>query len=239
MNSIIKKRTDLINFFKNEDKTYNMEDILYKEFSVLSFSPRQEYIDVIKSEFDDLITKLNFDNLYDIEECFLKGLVIDVDRKKDYSIIHLFDKVNNISISMRKELVERYNDYLEVGEPVFIKCHIFNERFYLDFLVSLHHIEDFKTEVNYLNGRSIAKINQYKNSNLGIIKQCTYFVSKKGNPCLRLSLKMACDEVRNVISCQNSFNTLPKGLISGDIVEFDSSNNPNFVNHVRKLAWYK
>ena len=50
---------------------------------------------------------------------------------------------------------------------------------------------------------------------------------------------MACDEVRNVISCQNSFNTLPKGLISGDIVEFDSSNNPNFVNHVRKLAWYK
>ena len=34
MNSIIKKRTDLINFFKNEDKTYNMEDILYKEFPV-------------------------------------------------------------------------------------------------------------------------------------------------------------------------------------------------------------
>ena len=52
MQKIIKKRTELANYFLNENKKYTKTDILHKEFAVLSFSPHEEYIDTIVTEYD-------------------------------------------------------------------------------------------------------------------------------------------------------------------------------------------
>ena len=56
--NIVQKRTDLINFFLNEHKKYTQHDILNKEFAVLSFSPRDEYIDTIHTPYDNLCLDL-------------------------------------------------------------------------------------------------------------------------------------------------------------------------------------
>lgn len=234
---IAKKREDLINFFKNEDQNYNLEEVLYKEFSVLSFSPREEYIDVVQSDFDHILTPIDFSDPIDMDEAYIKGLIVDIDRKKDYGIIHLFDKKNNISLSVNKNLLNKYDTSLEVGTPVIIKCHTFKQKFYLDFLIDLNHLDAFTTEINYLNGSSLKKLQKLQYDNMAIIKQCTYFVSKKGNHCLRLSLQLY-NEERNVISCKNAYNPLPQNLIPGDAIVFDTGNNPNFISNIIKQKWY-
>ena len=89
MNNIIQKRTELINFFLNQEKIYTKEDILNKEFSVLSFSPSEEYIDTLHSDFDDLCIDLSTHKIEDTSEIYIKGIIVDVDRQNYQTIIHL------------------------------------------------------------------------------------------------------------------------------------------------------
>ena len=91
MDEIVEKRKSLLNYFFNQDKEYSKLDILNKEYSALSFSPREEFIDAFIIEYEDMLTPIEKleENL---EEVFIKGIVIDIDNKKGYSIIHIQNK---------------------------------------------------------------------------------------------------------------------------------------------------
>ena len=101
MEKVINKRSELMNFFKNENKTYTKQEILHREFAVLSFSPREEYIDTIVTEFDDYCVDLDTFKFEDTDECYIKGIISDVDRQRYQLIIHLQNKDHNISITIR------------------------------------------------------------------------------------------------------------------------------------------
>ena len=158
MNNVVQKRTDLMNFFFNEKKTYTKEEILNKEFSVLSFSPTEEYIDTIKTKYDDLCVDLSTYNIVDTSEVFIKGIIVDVDRQGYQTIIHIQNKESVVSVSTNGVTLQKYDDYLVVGEPVIVKAKGFNERLYLSLLIQLNNLDLFEKECNYLNGNSKAKI---------------------------------------------------------------------------------
>ena len=71
-------------------------------------------------------------------------------------------------------------------------------------------------------------VHKYHNE-IALVRQATYFTSKKGTKCLRL-LVYQNGENKTVISCFN----LPNEIITGMFVEYQISSE-SFVNNVRRI----
>lgn len=241
MEDIINKRTDLYNFFFNDGQVFTKEEILRKEFSVLTFSPHEEYIDMVKTDYDYVCDDLNvLDVNEDRSEVYIKGIIIDVDNKKDYAIIHIQNKSINLSISCSKAILYRYNTYLEVGNVIIARCHIFNTKIYMDFMIDINFIENFGSEIDFLTGKTQEKMksktfNPFSDMYQGLICQITYFVSKKGNKCKRMEI-MVGDKIHTLVSCKNSYYNpfFEEDLIVSDVVSY-VKRNENFISNVKKI----
>lgn len=236
MEKIINKRSELMNFFKNEDKKYTKQEILHREFSVLSFSPREEYIDTIVTDYDEYCVDLSTFDFVDTDECYIKGIISDVDRQRYQLIIHLQNRDHNVSITIRDAVADIYNNYLVVGEPCIAKCRIWQGRLYLSFLIALNYIEDFEQECDYING-TLFKLVKEKNDNridetihYGIIKQCQIVTTKKGKKMLRGTLYEGPNQERSFGCMMNIYNrNLSPSVHAGDCIKF-KSNHEFFIS---------
>ena len=233
MEQIVKKRSDLLNYFFNEEKEYSKLDILNKEYSALSFSPREEFIDSFTTEYDDILTPFNMlEENHD--EVVLKGIIVDVDNKKGYSIIHVQNKSDNISISLDEAVLYHYGKFLEKGHIIVVKAHTWNGKVYMHFLIDYSVDESFLRERNYLDNVSQGMIDDVDYTNLmysvALVKQAKYFKSKKGNNCLRLQVYEKGRE-KTYITCSN----LPKNIVAGMFISFMPSNNDAFCNAVQQI----
>lgn len=238
METTINKRTDLMNFFKNENKIYTKQEILHREFAVLSFSPREEYIDTIITEFDKYCVDLDTFDFADTDECYVKGIISDIDRQRYQLIIHLQNKDHNISITIRDSVADIYNDYLVVGEPCIAKCRIWKERLYLSFIISLNNISDFQQECDYITG-DLLKLVEEKNKNsekhihYGIIKQCQLVTTQTGKKMLRGVLYEGPNSERSFGCMMNIYNRkLSPSVHASDCIQF-RSNHEFFINDAR------
>lgn len=236
MDEVIKKREDLMNFFKNENKQYTKQEILHREFAVLSFSPREEYIDTIITKYDQYCVDLSTFNFTDTDECYIKGIISDVDRQRYQLIIHLQNKDHNISITIRDSVADIYNDYLVVGEPCIAKCRIWQGRLYLSFLIALNYLDDFSQECSYIDG-TLLKIVEEKNKekkdktlHYGIVKQCQIVTTQKGKKMLRGSLYEGPDKERSFGCMMNIYNrNLSPSIHASDCIQFRSDHD-FFIN---------
>ena len=232
MEQIVKKRSDLLNYFYNENKTYTKLDILNKEYAALSFSVYEEFIDAFVIEYEDMLTPIEKleENL---EEVFIKGIVIDIDNKKGYSIIHIQNKADNISIMIDGAVLYHYSKYLEKGHVLFIKGHTYNGKVYMHFLIDYSSEDSFLKEHNYLTGISNEMIDDIDYSirldRVALVKQAKYFKSQKGNNCLRLQVYEEGKD-RTYITC----NGIPKNIVAGMFISFIPSDNSAFCNNVRE-----
>ena len=233
MDEIVEKRSQLLNYFFNQEREYSKLDILNKEYSALSFSPREEFIDSFTTEYDNMLTSFNDATEENQEEVVLKGIVVDVDNKRNYSIIHIQNKSDNISISVDESVLYHYGKYLEKGHILIVKGHTYNGKVYMHFLIDYSTDEAFLKERNYLDGVSYQLIDDIDASNLlysvALIKQAKYFQSKKGNNCLRLSLYESGNECTR-ITCSN----LPKNLVAGQFISYYPSGE-SFANNVQEI----
>ena len=230
MDEIIDKRSQLLNYFFSQSKQYSKLDILNKEYSALSFSPREEFIDVFTTDYDNILTP--FSELEENhEEILIKGIIIDVDNKKGYSIIHIQNKADNISIMIDESVLYHYGKYLEKGHIVLIKGHTYNNRVYMHFLIDYNTDDVFLRERNYLDGVSSSMIDDWDSDmymyNIALVKQAKYFKSQKGNNCLRLQVYENGKD-RTYITCSN----LPKNIVAGMFISFTPSDNDAFCNNV-------
>ena len=239
MEKVINKRSELMNFFKNENKTYTKQEILHREFAVLSFSPREEYIDTIVTEFDDYCVDLDTFKFEDTDECYIKGIISDVDRQRYQLIIHLQNKDHNISITIRDSVANIYNNYLVVGEPCIVKCRIWRERLYLSFLIALNHIDDFPQECDYIKGILFDLVKEKndgeenKTIHYGIIKQCPMVTTKKGKKMLRGTLYEGPNNERSFGCMMNIYNRqLSPSVHASDCIQF-KSNHEFFISDAR------
>lgn len=230
MDEIVQKRAQLLNYFFNQSIDYTKEDILAKEYAALSFSPREEYIDVFKTNYDNILTPLE-ELEADLPEVLVKGIIVDVDMKKNYCIVHLQNKGWNLSVSIDSNVLNVYGDYLQKGHLVIVKGHTYGGKIYMHFLIDYNVDNSFLRERNYLDGISQQLIDDLDYDNMivpvALVKQVKYFQSKKGNKCLRLEVYEK-GKVHTYITCNN----LPRNIVAGMFISYIPSDNSAFCNNV-------
>ena len=237
MDEIIQKRGQLLNYFFNQSVEYTKEDILAREYAALSFSPKEEYVDVFKTDYDDVLTPM-VELEHDIPEVLVKGIVVDVDMKKNYCIIHIQNKGWNFSVSVDSNVLNRYGDYLQKGHLLIIKGHTYQGKIYMHFLIDYSSDSSFITEHNYLKGTSELLINDVDYTNrydlVGLVRQVKYFISKRSKkPCVRLQVYVKGKE-KEYITCTNPNYNLPKDITAGCFVSFTEANKHPFINNLQK-----
>lgn len=245
MDKIIKKRQELANYFFNLDKHYTKTIVLNKEFAVLSFSPKEEYIDAITTTFDHILTDFNEVEISNSdEEFYVKGVVVDIDHKKEYSIIHIQNKSDMLSVSLGGNVLTKYGDKLEKGQPIFVKGHYYNEKFYMHFMIDLLNQQEYQKEINFVTGRSIDKLKSKdlhsisKGQDYALVSQATYFTSQNGNKCIRMQVYSTVEDDNVVrITCSNKYNDLPYNIVNaGDIIFYEMSGDSDvFCNKVQVI----
>lgn len=226
-------RNKIYNTFNKDkvDEKWSDKDKLKYEYAVLKFSPHEELINKYETEYDRYITDINdIDPNIDIDELYIKGICIDIDNKKGYSIIHIQDRGNNISVSVNQNVLNRYIDYLKVGEPYIVKCHTWKGKFYAHFFINLEMDKEiFINEYQYINNSYmtiIKNLNEHQ-AKYAVVKKITYFKSKKGNDCLRIDAYDGKNVV--IMSCSNAYNNIEKNIVASDYIEFAFSKRP-FAN---------
>lgn len=237
MEKIIKHRSQLLNYFFNQSVEYTKEDILAREYAALSFSPKEEYVDVFKTDYDDVLTPM-VELEHDMPEVLVKGIVVDVDMKKNYCIIHIQNKGWNFSVSVDSNVLNRYSDYLQKGHLLIIKGHTYQGKIYMHFLIDYSSDSSFITEHNYLKGTSELLINDVDYTNrydlVGLVRQVKYFISKRSKkPCVRLQVYVKGKE-KEYITCTNPNYNLPKDITAGCFVSFTEANKHPFINNLQK-----
>lgn len=238
MDETIQKRSQLLNYFFNQSVEYTKEDILAREYAALSFSPKEEYVDVFKTDYDDVLTPIT-DLQNDLPEVLIKGIVVDVDMKKSYCIVHIQNKADNISVSVDTNVLKRYGDYLQKGHLLLIKGHTFSNKVYMHFLIDYNSDDSFILENNYLNKESERFIDDIDYTNrydlIGLVRQIKYFKSKKsGKQCIRLQVYEKGKE-KTYITCKNNpAYPFPTDLTAGMFVSYSESNNSAFCNNLQR-----
>lgn len=237
MEKIIKHRSQLLNYFFNQSVEYTKEDILAREYAALSFSPKEEYVDVFKTDYDDVLTPMA-ELEHDMPEVLVKGIVVDVDMKRNYCIIHIQNKGWNFSVSVDSNVLNRYGDYLQKGHLLIIKGHTYQGKIYMHFLIDYSSDSSFITEHNYLKGTSELLINDVDYTNrydlVGLVRQVKYFISKRSKkPCVRLQVYVKGKE-KEYITCTNPNYNLPKDITAGCFVSFTEANKHPFINNLQK-----
>lgn len=237
MDEIIEKRSQLLNYFFNQSVEYTKEDILAREYAALSFSPKEEYVDVFRTDYDDVLTPM-VELEHDMPEVLVKGIVVDVDMKKNYCIIHIQNKGWNFSVSVDSNVLNRYGDYLQKGHLLIIKGHTYQGKIYMHFLIDYSSDSSFITEHNYLKGTSELLINDVDYTNrydlVGLVRQVKYFISKRSKkPCVRLQVYVKGKE-KEYITCTNPNYNLPKDITAGCFVSFTEANKHPFINNLQK-----
>ena len=237
MDEIIQKRGQLLNYFFNQSVEYTKEDILAREYAALSFSPKEEYVDVFKTDYDDVLTPM-VELEHDMPEVLVKGIVVDVDMKRNYCIIHIQNKGWNFSVSVDSNVLNRYGDYLQKGHLLIIKGHTYQGKIYMHFLIDYSSDSSFITEHNYLKGTSELLINDVDYTNrydlVGLVRQVKYFISKRSKkPCVRLQVYVKGKE-KEYITCTNPNYNLPKDITAGCFVSFTEANKHPFINNLQK-----
>lgn len=237
MEEIIKKRTDLLNFFLKEDKEYTKEEILQKEFAVLSFSPREEYIDLIKSDYDDLCVDLDTFTFEDTDECYVKGIIVDIDRQDEKTIIHLMNKDNNVGISIRPFVSRHYDKYLVTGEPCICKCKIWRERLFMSFLVNLNHLDDFQQEIAYMSNISFDTIKRKaqeedKKYNYALVINCDQIETKNKKEMVMGVIWDGQQNRRFGIMVKDNNRVELQKMKAGSYIRFYKPTHEFFINYI-------
>ena len=113
-----------------------------------------------------------------------------------------------------------------------VKVKKYKDKYYGEFIIDLINKDEFKQQFDYIHGKFDDYLNEKNYSSIkstvGIIKNLTYFTSKKGNKCLRMDVWNGSEDVE-VMSCNSYYGSIPKDLMSSDMVRFKFSKAP-FAN---------
>ena len=123
-------------------------------------------------------------------------LEIDANKiKTNYAFLSVTDNIANESIYVSQGGITRYLDTLQsVGEPVLLKIKKEGSRLSLISLIELKNMNKYSSEYSLFTGNTQKILQNLQkdnpNYNIGITKNASSFVSKKGNNCVSFDLYM-------------------------------------------------
>lgn len=180
-------------FDETENEHWTEEEKLFNEFSVLSLNPKKNLLSCYEINTTEPILSLS--EIKDVEEgiYFVKTMISSLKIKTNYAFLSVTDNIANESIYVSQGGITRYLDTLQsVGEPVLLKIKKEGSRLSLISLIELKNMNKYSSEYSLFTGNTYKILENLQkdnpNYNIGITKDASSFVSKKGNNCVSFSL---------------------------------------------------
>lgn len=180
-------------FDETENECWTEEEKLFNEFSVLSLNPKKNLLSCY--EINTTEPTLSLSEIKDVEEgiYFVKAMISSLKIKTNYAFLSVTDNIANESIYVPQGGITRYLDTLQsVGEPVLLKIKKEGSKLSLVSLIELKNMTKYSSEYSLFTGNTYEVLaNLQKDNpdyNIGITKDASSFVSKKGNNCVSFSL---------------------------------------------------
>lgn len=182
-------------FDETENEHWTEEEKLFNEFSVLSLNPKKNLLSCYEVNTTEPILSLS--EIKDVEEgiCFVKTMISSLKIKTNYAFLSVTDNIANESIYVSQGGITRYLDTLQsVGEPVLLKIKKEGSKLSLVSLIELKNMSKYSSEYSLFTGNTQKILQNLQkdnpNYNIGITKNASSFVSKKGNNCVSFDLYM-------------------------------------------------
>lgn len=182
-------------FDETENEHWTEEEKLFNEFSVLSLNPKKNLLSCYEVNATEPILSLS--EIKDVEEgiYFVKTMISSLKIKTNYAFLSVTDNIANESIYVSQGGITRYLDTLQsVGEPVLLKIKKEGSRLSLISLIELKNMNKYSSEYSLFTGNTHKILQNLQkdnpNYNIGITKNASSFVSKKGNNCVSFDLYM-------------------------------------------------
>lgn len=180
-------------FDETENEFWTEEEKLFNEFSVLSLNPKKNLLSCYEINTTEPILSLS--NIGDAEDgfYFVKAMVSSLKIKTNYAFLSITDNIANESIYVPQGAITRYLDTLQsVGEPILLKIKKEGSKLSLVSLIELKNMRKYSSEYSLFTGNTYKILSNLQhdnpNYNIGITKDASSFVSKKGNNCVSFSL---------------------------------------------------
>ena len=180
-------------FDDTENEHWTEEEKLFNEFSVLSLNPKKNLLSCYEINTTEPILSLS--EIKDVEEgiYFVKTMISSLKIKTNYAFLSVTDNIANESIYVSQGGITRYLDTLQsVGEPVLLKIKKEGSRLSLISLIELKNMNKYSSEYSLFTGNTYKILENLQKDNpdynIGITKDASSFVSKKGNNCVSFSL---------------------------------------------------
>lgn len=248
----IKKNINLIKLLDENALDWNEKEKSLKQSTVISVYSGKHLIEYSNDPFKDKIKyekigELNFDEY--IQERYIKGIISFVNFKTEgtegkwsmfenvlerrYAHLNVNDGTGNVLVHLSPEQYTYYKHILErvEGVPVIIKGHSIPNynKIYCDAMIVLDNIDYKNPIIKYFDGqrqKEFQTIN-FNGNKGGVIKTCTYKVSKRKNPYARINLVGEKDD----ILC---FKLDKDIFVAGEIIEY-KQDKPPFADIVRRI----
>ena len=180
-------------FDETENEHWTEEEKLFNEFSVLSLNPKKNLLSCYEINTTEPILSLS--EIKDVEEgiYFVKTMISSLKIKTNYAFLSVTDNIANESIYVSQGGITRYLDTLQsVGEPVLLKIKKEGSKLSLISLIELKNMNKYSSEYSLFTGNTYKILENLQKDNpdynIGITKDASSFVSKKGNNCVSFSL---------------------------------------------------
>ena len=184
----------LMHYFDDtENEFWTEEEKLFNEFSVLSLNPKKNLLSCYEIDTTDSILSLS--GIANAEEgiYFIKAMISSLKIKTNYGFLSITDNIENESLYVSQGAITRYLDTLQsVGEPVLLKIKKEGGRLTLVSLIELKNMQKYSSEYSLFIGNTYQILQNLQhdnpNYNIGITKNASSFISKKGNNCVSFDL---------------------------------------------------
>lgn len=216
-------------FDETENEHWTEEEKLFNEFSVLSLNPKKNLLSCY--EINTTEPTLSLSEIKDVEEgiYFVKTMISSLKIKTNYAFLSVTDNIANESVYVSQGGITRYLDTLQrVGEPVLLKIKKEGSRLSLISLIELKNMNKYSSEYSLFSGNTHKILQNLQkdnpNYNIGITKNASSFVSKKGNNCVSFDLYMNEKDIfhSQLICGYESFDILDGSILFFNKTDMDT-----------------
>ena len=211
----------LMHYFDDTENEYwTEEEKLFNEFSVLSLNPKKNLLSCYEINTTSPILSLseiakNEDGIF-----FVKAMISSLKIKTNYAFLSVTDNIANESLYVSQGAITRYLDTLQsVGEPVLLKIKKEGSKLSLISLIELKNMQKYSSEYSLFTGNTYQILKQLQNDNpnynIGITRNASSFVSKKGNNCVSFDLYIDDENIlySQLVCGYESFDILDGGIL--------------------------
>ena len=213
---------------------WSEEERLFREYNRLKINPKGDLL-----SFYDIsnynITPISISSLKKITEdqiIYIKVMITGFKSKDNYGFLTVSDNQDSLSIYCSQKNIDKYITLMKTtGSPVIIKLRVRNGKATFINMLNLKDTSQYRKEESLLDGTIFQQLHHYKqkynNINVGIAVNTNFFMSKKGNDCVRFDILQ---NEKDVLTGRMCVNNYPENLEEGSIIMYFVADSEDMSN---------